>query len=166
MEAKVSRAPINLSGQKRWYTLQPIAGTTGTDTTLVAGTVYYCEVDRGIRDACLLTGIEIFIGGVGGTDKVIVALHDSTGAVVATSNLEGTTFAASGQQRVPFTAPITVRPGTYYISVQSNGIIAKIRTLASGFAGAANVIGVFGTIPTITPPTTFQTGKGPIAATY
>lgn len=139
-------------------------------TTTVAGTRYYSEVD--VAPSTTITGISALIGATGGTDKFIYELHDSTGALVATTALAGVTVGTAGTyQSIPFTAPVTL-PATitnpYFIVVQSNGTTAKIATYnsptASRLTGSAT--GTFGTSAAITPPTTYTAGVGPVAILY
>ena len=57
------------------------------DKTPVSGTRYYTGVTLG--NSVLLTGIEVLVGSTGGTDSWIFELHDSTGALVATTTTSG-----------------------------------------------------------------------------
>jgi hypothetical protein len=145
----------------------PASLTAGTDTTPVSGTVFYGEVV--IPVGATLTGIGYLIGSVGGTDKAIVALYDSTGAVVANSALAGVTVGTTATyQEIPFTATYAAKgPGQYFVSVSMNGTTARLRTIPAGaFAPASSATGVFGTLAAITPPTTFTAAKAPVAYTY
>jgi hypothetical protein len=118
-----------------------------------------------------LTGIGVLNGGTVATDKIIVALYDSTGALLASSALAGTNMASTNVfQETAFTATYTtLRPGRFWIAVQTNGANANIRTIATATwidVLTSNVAGTFGTLPALTPPTTFTAGKGPIAYVY
>lgn len=137
------------------------------DITTVAGTRYVVSVDIGSQTQ--ITGIAALIGSTGGTDNLIVELHDSTGKLVATSALAGTLAgAANTWQRIPFTAPFLAPAGLYFIAVQSNGTTAKL----SGYNApsspllTASATGTFGTSAAITPPTTYTSGVGPVSALY
>lgn len=139
----------------------------GTDSAGVATQLWVGEV----RIPCntLLTGISFLIGSVGGTDKVIVALYDVNGNLVANSALAGATVGtASTFQRVAFTTPYQAAPGKYYIAVSTNGTTAKLQTQPGGDHDAGAITGqTFGTLPNpITVPTTFTASKAPIAMTY
>lgn len=145
----------------------PLLATAGTDTACDNGSRFWGEID--IPSNTTVTGIAYLIGSVGGTDKAIVELHNSTGALVATSALAGTTVGtAANLQKIPFTAPYAATAGKYYIAVQFNGTTAKFRTHAipGGAFVAASAAGTFGTSATITPGTTYTADKAPIACTY
>lgn len=135
--------------------------------TMVAGSRYYSSVTLG--NDTELTGIGVLVGGTGGTDKWIVELHDSSGAIVATSDTSGTTAGgANGWQRIAFTAPVTVKAGEYFLAVQSNGTTATLGVYEAPdvpvLTGSAT--GTFGTGAAITPPTTYTASVGPIALVY
>lgn len=137
------------------------------DKTMVAGTRYYVNYELG-SDA-LLTGIEVLVGSTGGTDLWTFELHDSTGALVATSLATGTTAGTANTfQRLAFTSTYEAVAGTYYIVAQSNGTTAKLGTYAS--AGlplvTGSAAGTLGTAAAITPPTTYTANLGPIAQVY
>lgn len=140
-------------------------------TTPVAGTRYYDSVTIGATGSgpTLLTGIAALIGATGGTDKFIYELHDSTGALVATTALAGVTVGTAGTwQQIPFTAPVSVNPGTYFIAVQLNGTTARLATFNSPTSPllTGSATGTFGTSAAITPPTTYTAGVGPVAVVY
>jgi hypothetical protein len=126
-----------------------------------------------IPHATTLTGIQYLNGTVVTTDRVIVALYDNSGALVANSALSGAlTTGADTMQKVNFTAPkVVTGPNYYYIAVQFNGTTDKFRTIPTGTV--CNVVsianstpGTFGTLPSITPGSTFVANQGPIAYTY
>lgn len=136
--------------------------------TTVAGSRYFSSYNV-VGAPTTFTGISALIGATGGTDKFIYELHDSNGNLVATTALAGVTVGTAGSwQQIPFTAPVTVQPGTYFLVVQSNGTTAKIGAYnAPGLSiltGSAT--GTFGTSAAITPPTTYTAGVGPIALLY
>lgn len=142
-----------------------------TSLTPVAGTRYYVSTQIGIAGSgpTLLTGIQALIGATGGTDKFIYELHDSAGNLVATTALAGVTVGTAGTvQQIPFTAPVSVQPGTYFIVVQNNGTTARIAALNSPVAPllTGSATGTFGTSASITPPTTYTAGVGPVASVY
>ena len=141
--------------------------TDGTDSTPSATETYIAEVY--VPCNMSVTGVATMNGTVAGTDNLVVALYNSSGVVVANSALAGT--AASGvdsYQRVAFTAPYAaVGPATYYVSTSYNGTTTRFNTHVLGNFGASKAIAqTFGTLATITPPTTFTTGVGPIASLY
>lgn len=151
-----------------WASLGAVVlATAGTDSACTNGTVYYSSLWLPCK--MTLTGISYMVGSVGGTDKVIVTLHDSTGAVVANSAVAGTTVGtAANMQSVDFTATYAANSGRYYIGVTFNGTTAKFRTYpipgSKAFAGSATQ--TFGTTAAFTPPGTFTADKGPIGGVY
>jgi hypothetical protein len=137
-------------------------------TTPVAGTRYYVDTSIG-TDGTVVTGIRALIGATGGTDKFIYELHDSAGNLVATTALAGVTVGTAGTwQAIPFTAPVTVNAGTYFIVVQNNGTTARIATYNAPVSPllTGSATGTFGTSAAITPPTTYTAGVGPVAMLY
>lgn len=138
-----------------------------TSLTPVAGTRYFVSID--IDAPTLVTGISALIGAVGGTDKFIYELHDSAGVLVATTALAGVTVGTAGTwQAIPFTAPVLVQPGRYFIAVQNNGTTARIAAYNSPTSPlkTGSAAGTFGTSAAITPPTTYTAGVGPVAVLY
>lgn len=141
--------------------------TDGNNSTPVVTETYLAEVF--IPANMSITGIAIFNGSAVGTDKLIVALYDSTGAVVANSALAGTTAVGTDAfQKIDFTAPYSAKgPATYYVGLQVNGTTYRFNSHILGTFGAGKKTSeVFGTLTTITPPTTFITALGPIASLY
>ena len=159
------------SGRSRYSTV-PIGsvayGSMGTNTTLVAGTIYWAEVN--IPREVDLTGAAVLNGATVGTDKGIVALYDTNGALVCNSALAGaTTSGANAFQQYAFTAVQKVQPGRYFIAYQSNGTTDTIRTIAvSTFIDSltASATGTFGTLTALTVPTTITADKGPVGYVY
>jgi len=142
-----------------------------TSLTPVAGSRYYTSVSVGATGSgnTTFTGISALIGATGGTDKFIYELHDSTGALVATTALAGVTVGTAGTwQQIPFTAPVSIAPGNYFIVVQNNGTTARIATYNAPTSPllTGSATGTFGTSASITPPTTYTAGVGPVATLY
>lgn len=138
-----------------------------TDETTVAGSRYFTSV--AVNYTGKLTGIQVLVGSTGGTDKWLVELHDSKGALVATSATAGVTVGAAGTvMQIAFTAPYNAAPGTYFLVIQSNGTTAKIA--AWNYPGlpllTGSATGTFGTGAAITPPTAYTAGQGPFASLY
>ncbi len=144
----------------------PATFTAGTDTFGIATVTWVSEIR--IPENALITGLSILLGSVGGTDKIIVALFDANGNVLATSALAGVTAGTAATfQRVPFTAPFQAGPGKYYAAAATNGTTAKLLLQAAGDHDAGSITGgTFGTVVAITPPSTFTAAKAPIAMTY
>jgi hypothetical protein len=139
-------------------------------TTVVAGTLYCAELD--VPANKLATGLGIMFGTTaGGSDKHLAALLDSSGNVVATSALAGATNStASTYVNFAFTSKyLVVGPAQYFACTQSNGTSDTIRMLVTGTQDTyltTSKTGTFGTIPTITVPTTFTSAVGPYAYLY
>lgn len=137
------------------------------DKVPVSGTRYYVSWNLG-TDA-LLTGIGARIGSVGGTDSFIFELHNSAGALVATTTTAGVTVGtANTWQQIAFTTPYQALAGSYFIAVQLNGTTARLSTVNAVtsplFTGSAT--GTFGTGAAITPPTTYTANLGPVVLPY
>jgi len=155
--------------------------------TTVAGTRYYRSIDvnapnpsaadGGAVEAApvaTITGVQVLIGSTGGTDNWLVELHDSTGALVATSALAGVLVGTAGTwQQIPFTSTVALVPGTYYIAVQSNGTTAHpavynfpapVVSTTPLVTGSAT--GAFGTSANFTPATTYTANLGPVSLLY
>jgi hypothetical protein len=145
--------------------------TDGTDSSCSNGDIYWASVF--IPHSATLTGIQYLNGSVVGTNRVIVALYDNAGALVANSALSGAlTVGANTMQKVAFTSTeAATGPNYYYIAVQFNGTTDKFRTIpANTICNAITIAnsdpGTFGTLPTIIPGSTFVANQGPIAYTY
>ena len=155
------------------YTTVPIGSVAfagfGNDTTYVAGTTYYALIS--IPRAMTITGVSCMNGATVGTDKVITALYDSDGgAAVANSAVAGTTTSgADAFQDIAFTATYAATMGNYYVAIQGNGTTDNVKTVAaSTFVDVTtdSDTGTFGTLGTLTVPTTFTANVGPICAVY
>ena len=152
-------------------TWQPIAATSGTDTACTNGTAYVGSIYVPLN--CTVTGIQYLVGSIGGTDKVIVSLHDSTGNVLANSDTAGTTVGTAAQiQQVAFTSALSlVAPAMFWIGLTFNGTTAKFRSVPAYCNAGNGVLGngvtqTFGTVAAFTAPTTFTADKVPVAALY
>lgn len=152
-------------------TWQPVAATSGTDTACTNGTVYTGSVF--VPENCTITGIQYLIGSVGGTDKVVVALYDKTGTLLANSDTAGATVGtAANLQQVALTSTYAaVGPAYYHIGLCFNGTTAKFRSVPAHCQAGSGVVGngvsqTFGTPATITAPTTFTADKVPVASLY
>lgn len=146
-----------------------LTGFETNGTVAVAGTIYMTEIYVPFWQTW--TGAAVLNGTTVGTDKYIVALYGTNGALLANSAVAGATSAgASTFQKIAFTSAITLAPGRYFIAVQANGTTDTLRHLLSA-NGATNctssTAGVFGTIPsTMTIPSTFTTAVGVISELY
>lgn len=148
--------------------LPPVASTSGTNATPSATLTYVAEVS--VTDTVVVTGIAVFNGATVGTDKHFLALANADGTVIANTLAAGTTtVGADAYQRIALTAAITIGPGTYYICLQMNGTTDRFNAHPIGNFGASNNAAagtVFGTLVSVTAPTTFTADLGPMASLY
>lgn len=135
----------------------------------VAGTLNVSEIY--VPNWMVATGAAILNGTTVGTDKSLVALYSTSGALLRNSAVAGaTTSGASTFQQQAFTSPILLAPGRYFIACQMNGTTDTTRKILS--ANQPNTMttsstGTFGTVPAaITAPTTHTTAVGVIQWLY
>lgn len=143
------------------------ATTDGTDTTPSTTETYFTEIF--IPANCTLTGAAVFNGSAVGTDKLVLILWNSSGTAVANTATAGTTASGTdAYQKIAFTSTYSAKgPATYYVGLQVNGTTYRFNTHVLGAFGADKATStVFGTVPSITPPTTFTTGRGPMISLY
>lgn len=143
--------------------------SSGTQVTPVNGSIYWASIFFPCNGT--VTGLTYSIGAAStGTDKVILALYNSSGTLVGNTATAGTTVgSASSKQSIDFVTPAAVTgPGTYYVALQFNGTAARYL----GFSNAGEKLwtgsttGTFGTLPSITHGTTYNQNIGPYASTY
>lgn len=156
------------SGVANW---QPIAATSGTDTTPASGTQFVTSIF--LPWNMTITGISYLIGSVGGTDRVYAALYDSSGALLANSTLasSGTVVGtAANVQALALTTAYAAKGGRrYFIGISMNGNNARLRTVPAhtqaGLFGG-QVSQTHGTVAAITAPSTFTADKAPVVFVY
>lgn len=140
--------------------------TSGTDTTPVVTEVYLAETEVSIGGPA--TGIAL-LNGSAVAGNVWIGLYDYSGALIASCAPAGVAQAGIAvYQQIPFTAPVQLVDGTFYIAIAFNNVAARFRSIVVGAFGAGKLTGqVFGT-PPVAPalPTTFTTNLGPIASLY
>jgi len=145
----------------------PVAyGSLGTATTMVQYTQYITSVV--VPRAMTVTSIDALNGGTTGTDKVVYALYDGSGALLGNTLATGTTTSGNNAfQDIATTSAISIGPGLYFISVAGDTGTDNIRLTA-----ASTVVDQMTTSATnsaitpatvITVPTAFAATKGPIA---
>jgi hypothetical protein len=153
-----------------WGTFTAPYALATSAVTDVAGKIWFSQLYVG--NNATLTGACILNGATVGTDKWILGLYDSSGALIANTNLSGTTTSGtSTHQCIAFTATVrVVGPQTYYIAVQGNGTTDKFQAYAAGAAptnyGTGSQTGTFGTLASITPTTSFTAANGPLMLVY
>lgn len=145
--------------------------TSGTDTVAVVGTIYWAAVY--IPVSITVTGVTYTTGATNGAGNVIGALYNSAGTLVSNSALAGTAVSASQlKQQLTFVgaggAVAITGPGVYYIALQFSATTAKFKSFSNALESfvVGSVTGSFGTLPSITPGTTYATGVGPYASTF
>lgn len=148
--------------------VSPTVATSGTDTTGIANQQWIGPVY--VPANTTVTGISYLIA-TGGTDKAIAALYNNVGTLLANSTTaaSGTTVGSSStMQGLAFTTPYAATgPANYWVSIQTNGTTAHIRTAPSGaFFTAVQAAGGATPLTSITVPTSFTTAQAPIASTY
>ncbi len=144
--------------------------TDGTNTDAVITVLYVAECF--IPANCTVTGVAVLWGtNTNGNAKVM--LFDSAGtrmAISASTDVSAYTGASYGSL-IAFSATYAaIGPATYYIGVINDDATNDLRTHILGAFGAGTVTGLtYATnagFATITVPTTFTTGTGPIASLY
>lgn len=157
----IQAAPIGVT------TWPNIAATSGTDTTPVAGTIYYASLF--IPGDTFITGLNVLLGSASTNGNIIVGLAGLDGTVVANSALAGTaTTTAAQTQTVNLTTPyLAPGPGYYLAFVQLSSTSDRFRSVPAYCDNgimAGSQTGTFGTVPsTLTVSTTkFTADKGPV----
>lgn len=153
-----------------WSSWNPGVATNATSTTPSATVVYMTQIWVPHNET--MTGIAILNAATVGTNKYVVALFDSTGAVVANSALAGVlTTGASVWQKVAFTGTYAATgPKTYWVGVYVNGTTDRFYSVPAfgamgGLAGSVSAQ-TFGTVAAVTLPTTFTADLGPVSYIY
>lgn len=150
----------------------PIGGVAysslGTSAVHVAGTIYVSEIL--LPGKKTVTGIGILNGATAATDSVIVGIYGADGgAVLANSSLSGTVATGANIfQTISLTSPIELQPGRYFIAFQANGTTTTTRRIAANtyLNAAKSTVGSFGTLGSLTVPTSTTADAGPIGYFY
>lgn len=157
--------------------------------TMVAGTIYYTEFRVGFtytptprgssisENSFSVTGMNVPVGGTGGTDTWHVGVYNSSGVLVGRSATAGVTAGtASTIQQIPLyqadgstAGPITLTSGTYYLALQSSGTTATFASINSPIwplvtgsqTGAAGTLAAISSIAT-----TYTANLGPRLSLY
>lgn len=151
-------------------------GTNTTDIIQLWVTDIFIPCNR------LITTVGVLQGGTATTDKILVAIYDAQGNLLASSAKAGKLLATANTftelalaldgSGAAKTSLQLYGPAQYYIAVQGNGTTAgAIQTIptATFLNVCAGVVaaGTFGTLPAkITVPVTFTADKGPIIYVY
>jgi hypothetical protein len=147
-----------------WTLGNPVRiSTDGTDVTPAVTEEFVAEIY--VPHPVYVTGFALFNGSAV-TDDVMVQLYSATGKriVKSASTLQAGTDAL---QRVPFSAPVKLPAGTYYVGVQVDGTTSRLNCHVLANGGTVKKTGqVYGTFVDFTPPTTFTASVGPMGALY
>lgn len=153
----------------------PQTATSGTDATPAEKKLYVTQLFVPCNKR--VKGIGYLVGSVGGTNKAIAALFDYEGNKLAnsTETTEGTTVGTAAEvQSLALAAPYNlIGPGTYYIGITMNGNTARYRSLVANTASPLGTVTGEISLTTknvlpasVTLPTEFAAGKGPVAWVY
>lgn len=140
-------------------------------TALIATELYCTEVF--VPTNRIVTGIKLLNGTTVGADNHYVVLYGPQGgAAMGNSALAGTITAnGSTYQARALTTPVfAVGPSTYYACAQGNGTTDTLRMAITGVQDQILTKGqtgaTFGTVPSLTAPTSFTTAVGPYVVLY
>jgi hypothetical protein len=154
----------------RYHAWVPQPVTNASSVTGSATVVYLTQLS--IPYNMTLTGAAVLNAATVGTNKWILALFNSSGTPIANTALAGTTTSgASAFQPIAFTSTVAVTgPGTYWVGLYVNGTTDtyySIPTLgqSEGLAGSVSSQ-TFGTVASVTLPTTFTAGVAPVVYVY
>lgn len=159
LDYKTWASPRNI-----WTAGIPVKATTdGTDVTPAVTEEFVVEFT--IEAPKLVTGFANFNGSaVAG--NIQAQLYDVNGkklAVTASTLAAGT----DALQRVPWTAPIKLPAGTYYVGVQCNNTGMRLNCHPVGNCYTVKKTAqVYGTFVVFTPGTAFTASVGPMGALY
>lgn len=133
----------------------------GNDTTPSVTEMYMAEIY--VPANVTITGVALFNGSaVAG--NVTVGLYDGSGNFLGKS-ASTAQAGTDAYQLVPLA--LTLTPGTYYVAVQFDDTSARFNSHIFGSFGAGKITGqTYGTMTTVTVPSTFTTALGPIASLY
>lgn len=165
----VATPPSHVSAPDPGATLYTGINTNGT---AVGATTLYCT-EMNIKQSVLLTGLSILNGTTVTGNLRYAILYDSGGNLLANSALAGQgSVTASVYENYAFTRTFyAVGPARYFSCLQDNaGGSTTVRMAITGQSDQVLTKGqtgaTFGTVPTLTVPTTFTTAVGPFMATY
>lgn len=160
------------------YSSIPIGGVAysslGTNTTDINGQVWVTSVF--VPTNKTITKLGVLQGGTATTDSVVMGIYNSLGQLIGNTAVAGTALSGANTfLEAALTNPaggslLLTGESIYFLSVQGNGTAAgAIRTVATAtyIDIYSNVVaGTFGTLPNLTPPTTFTAGQAPIMTVF
>lgn len=143
-----------------------------TNGTAVGATTLYC-MEANLPYNKLLTGIAVLNGTTVTGNARYVVLYDSAGNALANSALAGqASVTASIYEAYDFTSTFyAVGPSKYFACIQDNAVgSTTVRMAVTGvndnFLTKGQTSATFGTVPTLTVPTSFTTAVGPYVYLY
>jgi hypothetical protein len=154
----------------RYKAFVPQPVTNATSVTGLTTTVYLTQIF--VPYNTTLTGAAVLNAATVGTNKWLLALFNSAGTALANTATAGTlTAGASAFQSINFTGTVAVKgPATYWVGLYVNGTTDtyySIPTLGQTEGLAGSVTGqTFGTVASVTLPTTFTAGVAPVVYVY
>lgn len=147
-----------------------VVAASGTDNACAANTVTWSPV--WVAANMTITGLGYLVGSVGGTDKVVMSIYSSAGALLGNTTVSGggtTVGTAANWQAIALTSTLAVTGGTlYYVATNFSGSTAKYR----GYPGpglkfvTGTASQTIGTPAAITPGSSFVADVGPIMFVY
>jgi hypothetical protein len=127
-------------GLQTW-TGDPVYATA--TSILTAGTVYMVKLN--VRQAITATNAVYAVTTAGSTltsGQNFVGLYDSSGSRVAVSADQTTNWGSAGAMTTPFTAPVSLTAGSYYLAWVSNGTTPITLARGTGLQSAMVNIGL------------------------
>lgn len=143
-----------------------------TNGTAVGATTLYC-MEANLPYNKMLTGIGVLNGTTVTANARYVVLYDAGGTALANSALAGqASVTASIYEAYAFTKTFfAVGPAKYFACLQDNAVgSTTVRMAVTGtndnFLTKGQTSATFGTVPTLTVPTSFTTAVGPYVYLY
>ena len=143
-----------------------------TNGTAVGATTLYCT-EVNVPYSKMFTGVAVLNGTTVTANKRYVILYDAAGRPLANSALAGqASVTASVFENYAFTTPYyVVGPAQYFGCLQDDAVgSTTVRMVVTGTQDTLLTKGqtgaTFGTVPTLTVPTTFTTAVGPYILLY
>ena len=144
-----------------------MASTDGNDTTPSATETYFAEIF--VPCNMTVTGVSIFNGSAVGTDKLVGIIWDVNGTALGNTATAGTTASGTDTyQSIALTAQLALKgPATYFVGIQVNGTTYRFNSWPIGaFVAGKKTSTTFGTVPSITPGSSFTANLGPMITLY
>ncbi len=141
--------------------------SVGTNTSDVNGQLWITDIY--VPANITATGIGFLQGGTATTDNVGAAIYSPAGVLVASTSATILSGANTFKNQVFSSSQTIAGPATYYVVVQGNGTAAgAIQTEPAPYLNrTVTASGTYGSFPaSITAPTSFVAGAGPVVYLY